>query len=45
MPQLCEIEAQYATTGDPVWVERAVELAPHLAFQARRNLRARGELP
>lgn len=43
-PQVCEIEARYAATGDPSLVEQASTLAPHVAFQARRQLKARGEL-
>jgi hypothetical protein len=43
-PDLCEIEAQYLLTGDPDLVGRAAALAPDLAWQAKRLLRAQGRL-
>lgn len=42
--QVCELEATYAATGNPAVVEQAIALAPHAVFQARRALKARGEL-
>jgi len=43
--EICQIESQYARTGDSSLVGKAIELAPHVAFQARRALQARGEIP
>jgi hypothetical protein len=44
-PTLCQIAADYVTTGDPDLVGRAAALAPGVAWQARRALQARGVLP
>jgi len=43
-PELCQLAADYAVSGDPELVARAAALAPRLAWQAHRQLKAAGAL-